>query len=229
VKPWATGRKRKWRAAITHISDLLRYQLMPVRLRLCRSTLLLDQFGLQHVQLRICCLGEALDRAADEVDDLLVEHSLFPVCKLNEALIDDLQLLTAQRISEVFAPIPERMPSAVFSKHKSAGRHANRFGIDYLVSRPFFQKSVLVNSCFMSEGVAADDGLVGLGAEGDYARQKLTGGEELLCDNAGFEGIPVLSRLDCHDNFLERTVAGALPDAVDSALDLPGAGLNSGE
>ena len=42
----------------------------------------------------------------------------------------------------------------------------------------------------------------------------------------GLERQPVAARLERHHDFFERSVARALADAVDGALDLPRAGLH---
>ena len=97
--------------------------------------------------LRTCRLGEALDCVADEIDYLLVEHSLLPVRELDELLVNDLQFLAGERVSQMLASIPERVPSAVLPKHQTAGRDTDRLGIDNLVGCSFLQETVLVNPC----------------------------------------------------------------------------------
>ncbi len=51
----------------------------------------------------------------------------------------------------------------------------------------------------------------------------------MLGAHAGVKPEVVRARLERHHHFLERAVAGALPDAVDGALHLPGAFLKRGE
>ena len=57
---------------------------------------------------------------------------------------------------------------------------------------------------------------------------RLTGIEPLGLD-AGGQAEVVVAGLERHDDLFERGVAGALADAVDRALDLPGAGLDAGQ
>ena len=79
------------------------------------------------------------------------------------------------------------------------------------------------------EGVRADDGLVGLdqnaGHGGDHAR----GLVNLLGANISLQAVGVPARVQGHDDFFQRRVAGAFADAVDGAFDLPRARAGGGE
>src|SRR5260221_9795311 len=139
------------------------------------------------------------------------------------------QLVLAERVAELLATLLQRVPAAVLTQHELSFRHADGFRIDNFVGRFFLQISVLMDAGFVRERVAADDGLIGLRSEGDDGAEKLAGGIEVLGVDAGLERELVVPGLERHHDFLERAVAGALPDAVDSALDLPGAGLDGGD
>ena len=121
------------------------------------------------------------------------------------------------------------MAAAVLAQHKLAFGHSHRLGIDDLVGGFLLQIAVLMNAGFVREGVAADDGLVGLGSEGDDGAQELAGRVEVLGVDAGLEGEAVVAGLHGHDDLFERAVAGALADTINSAFDLPGAGLHGGD
>ncbi len=72
----------------------------------------------------------------------------------------------------------------------------------------------------MGEGIASDDGFVGLhGHAGDFAQQ-LAGGEEMFGGDGRFVGIAIVANAHGHDDLFERGVAGALSDTVDGAFDL---------
>ena len=79
----------------------------------------------------------------------------------------------------------------------------------------------------MGERVAADDRLVPLDGQAGDRRDHPADGIEPLGLDAGGQAVVVEAGLERHDDLLERGVAGALADAVDRALDLPGAGLDS--
>ena len=71
--------------------------------------------------------------------------------------------------------------------------------------------------------------LLGCGPKVMMRGQQLAGGVEMLGVDAGFVREAVAAGLDGHDDLFERSVAGALADAVDGALDLPRAGLDGGQ
>ena len=80
----------------------------------------------------------------------------------------------------------------------------------------------------MGEGVGADDRLVGLHGHARDALHEVGGAGELGRDDAGMRIELVAVHPDRHDDLLERGVARALAEAVDRALDLPGAVTDAG-
>ena len=86
------------------------------------------------------------------------------------------------------------------------------------------EHAVLVDARFVREGVLADDGLVARDRHADDVRQHARGGIEPRGVDARVEIEEGIARLQRHDDFFERAVAGALADAVDGALDLARAG-----
>jgi hypothetical protein len=78
----------------------------------------------------------------------------------------------------------------------------------------------------MREGVAADDGLVGLHVEAGDGGQQLRRAQDALRLDAGGQSQRVVAGAQRHRHLLQRGVARALADAVDGALDLPHAGLH---
>src|SRR5437588_11792531 len=80
----------------------------------------------------------------------------------------------------------------------------------------------------MGEGVASDDGFVGLnGDTGNFAEQ-LARGKKMLGGDTCLVRIAVVAYAHRHDDLFERSVTGALADAVDGALDLTGSGGDRG-
>ena len=81
----------------------------------------------------------------------------------------------------------------------------------------------------MREGVAPNDGFIGLHVEAGNGRQQFghlqqAGGFDVVTAGDG-----VLAGADRHDDFLQRRIAGAFADAVDGGFHLPGAGLDRGQ
>ena len=100
-----------------------------------------------------------------------------------QVLVQDLALLVRQRgelvvqlpqrgvvhlVAELAVPPFQRMPARVFAEDQARARHPHLFRTDDLVREAVLQDSVLVDSRFVGEGVAADDGLVGLGEHADH-------------------------------------------------------------
>ncbi len=113
-----------------------------------------------------------------------------------------------------------RMPA----QHQRGPRHADVFRADDFVTAPVFEHSVLVDAGFMREGIASDDGLVGLHGFTGHLGQHPTGGEEFRRSHPGLERPPVGAHAGGHHHFLERCVPGTFADAVDGALHLSCAG-----
>ncbi len=86
-----------------------------------------------------------------------------------------------------------------------------------------------MNAGFVYKSIASGDCLVGLhGDMGDFAEQ-LAGRKNLLAHNSGGKGIAVGAHSHRHDDFFKSGVARALADAIDGALNLPGAGGNGSQ
>ena len=89
------------------------------------------------------------------------------------------------------------------------------------------ENAVLVDARRVREGVGAHDGLVGLDVHARDAADEVARARELGGHDVGV-GVQLLAvHPDCHDDLLERGVAGALAQAVDRALDLAGAVLDA--
>ncbi len=81
---------------------------------------------------------------------------------------------------------------------------------------------------FVGEGVASDDGFVGLNRNtGNFAEQ-LTGGKKMLGGDTCLVRIAVMTYAHGHDDLFERGVSGALADAVDGAFNLTGSSGDGG-
>ena len=86
------------------------------------------------------------------------------------------------------------------------------------------EHAVLVDARFVGERVFADDRLVARDRHADDVRQHARGRIEARGVDARVEIEERIARLQRHDDFFERAVAGAFADAVDGAFDLARAG-----
>src|ERR1700693_2634225 len=84
-----------------------------------------------------------------------------------------------------------------------------------------------MDDCVGREGVASSDSFVGLHRYAGDLAQHLAGGKKMFPSDTGLIGIAVMTNPHGHDDLFERSVAGALADAVDGALDLTCSGSDS--
>src|SRR5947209_10238256 len=108
----------------------------------------------------------------------------------------------------------------MLAEHDAVGGHAHRLRRHDLVAERVRENPVLVYARLVREGVATDDGLVRLHAEADGLGEQLARRVNLFGAHSAREGQAVWAHVQRHDDLFERGVAGALADAVDSALDL---------
>src|SRR6266498_5221676 len=79
------------------------------------------------------------------------------------------------------------------------------------------------NAGLVGKGVLAHDRLVGLHVDARDMREELRGPVDLLAADLGVDLEEVATGLQRHHDLLEGRITCPLPDAVDGALDLPGA------
>ena len=137
--------------------------------------------------------------------------------------VDFIEIFARQFQPELLAALLHGVPAGVPAEHQRRLGHADVLRPHDLVGPPVLEHPVLVDAGFVREGVAADDRLVGLHAFARQFRQQLTRWIQLPGDDARLDRHPVGTHAGRHDDLLEGGVAGALADAVDRALDLPGA------
>ena len=125
--------------------------------------------------------------------------------------------------AEGLAARGHRVAARVLAEHERRAGHAHVLGPHDLVGAAVLQHPVLVDAGLVREGVAADDGLVGLHGLAGHLRQQLAAAVEAGGDDARVEAGAVGPHTGHHHELLEGGVAGALADAVDGALHLPGA------
>src|SRR5262249_23836083 len=108
------------------------------------------------------------------------------------------QLFFTERVAELLATLLQRMPAAMLAQYELAFGHADRLRIDDLVGGFLLEVSVLMDTGFVRERVAADDGLIGLRSKGDDGAEHLAGGIEVLGMDAGLERELVVASLERH-------------------------------
>ena len=99
-----------------------------------------------------------------------------------------------------------------------------------LVGLAQLQDAVLVDTRTVGESVLADDRLAPLHVQSAHAADNARGFQNFACVHVRVQfAEDIRPRLERHDDFLERDIAGALADSVDRALDLTRTVLNGGQ
>ena len=114
--------------------------------------------------------------------------------------------------------------------HHQRGRlHADIFGTHDLVGLGVFQHAVLVNPGFMGKRIGADNRLVELNRETRHRGDHFGGPQQRRGFNPGAIGQNVAAGADCHHDFFQRGISGALAKPVDGAFDLTRTGAHTGD
>mmetsp|Transcript_5921 Transcript_5921/g.17816 ORF Transcript_5921/g.17816 Transcript_5921/m.17816 type:complete len:424 (-) Transcript_5921:236-1507(-) len=158
---------------------------------------------------------------------LLVRHSFEPLENL-------IQVIVADVITHLREPRLHGVAPAVLAKNNaSVDGPAQAYCLwrHDLISLLRLEHAVLVDSALVRESVHADDGFVGLDHHPRVLAHHLARHVNVLRDDSRVETIHLLlsPQHDRHGNLLQRRVACSLPDAVDRALELPGAVLGAGQ
>jgi hypothetical protein len=169
---------------------------------------------------------EALVQQGEEV---LVEDLPLPVRQGGEAAVHLGELQVGELVAQLAVAPLQRVTPGVLAEHQRRAGNADHLRPDDLVGEAVLEHPVLMDARLVGEGVAAHDGLVGLGEDAGEVRQELAGAVDLAGLHLAAEAQPGTSHLPGHHDLLQCGVAGPLADAVHRALHLPGAGLDGGE
>ena len=82
----------------------------------------------------------------------------------DDGLVDLIELGAIEREADLLAAALHGVAAGMLAEHQRRLRHADFLGPHDLVGPAILQHAVLVNAGLVREGVAADDGLVGLHA-----------------------------------------------------------------
>ena len=110
--------------------------------------------------------------------------------------------------------------SGVLAQHHFVRAPAHIFGTHDFVGFAVFEHAVLMDAGFVGKRIGADNGLVGLHCKTGNAGHQARGRNDLRRVDAGFTAKHVLACTHRHDNFFQRSIAGALAQAIDRAFHL---------
>ena len=166
----------------------------------------------------------------DEGREVRVGDFLLGVGECDGLLVHDLECFAFEVIAELGELALQAAAAAELAHRQARARKAHRLRGHDLVGERVLEHAVLVDARLVREGVAADDGLVGLDAEAGQVADQPAGVAELL-------GVDAVARdrelgragAQGHHHLFERGVAGTFAEAVDGDLHLAGAGLHRGQ
>ncbi len=141
---------------------------------------------------------------------------------------DFLQLCVCDFVAQGLQPLPKGVLTGVLAQNHGILGNPNVGRGHNLIGGGVGQDAMLVNAALMGKGVGAHNGFVGRNGHAGNAGEELAGAVNLLGINPGLRLVIVLPGLEAHNNLLQAGVAGPLPDAVDGALHLGGAGPDAG-
>src|SRR5512146_2847392 len=152
-------------------------------------------------------LGNATrDRAAachHEGDQVLVVNLLLAIRQFGESRVEMRNFIAAQVVTEFAILEGERVTPGMLAKNETIGGYADGFRSHDLVTERIAQYPVLVNAGFMREGVAPDNGLIGLHLETDDFTKQLARRVELLAVYSTRNWEKIVSNVKCHNDFFE--------------------------
>ena len=84
------------------------------------------------------------------------------VAQGDDAAVDLIELEAGEGVADGFAAMLHRVAARVLAEHQRRLRHADVGRAHDFVGAAILQHAVLMNARFVREGVASDDGFVGL-------------------------------------------------------------------
>lgn len=167
---------------------------------------------------------------AQDFQNVRIRHSLLLIAQgleIDERLLEG--LLVDSVVAELLAALTEGVTARVLTEDEGNVGDTHGLGADDLVGLAVLEDTVLMNAGFVEEGVAADDGLVGL----DHHTRQLRDHDRRGVDELGGDGVAdgegVGVGVDGHDNLLHGSVTSALADTIDRDLDLARAVADAGD
>ena len=116
------------------------------------------------------------------------------------------------------------MAAGMLSEHHLVMGQSDRLGSHDLIRCPVREHSVLVNTGLVREGIVAHNRLVRLTAHAGCLGHLARGLPDPGGINPGGHVVVFLAGVQIHHDFLERGVAGALPESVNGTFNLVGTG-----
>ena len=98
----------------------------------------------------------------NHLQNLAILNRLFAVGQRHELAIHRVQFAALECEAQLFATQSESMTAGMLPQHQARAGNSHRLGRHDLVRARVLDDTVLVDSCFMCEGIASHNRLVGL-------------------------------------------------------------------
>ena len=172
-------------------------------------------------------IGDGFDAILNDGDEVLVVNLFFLVSQLGKEEVGPLQFLLTQLVPQLFVLLAQGVPPTVLSHHQRAADDSHGLGSHDFVGESMFQHSILMDPCFVSEGILSHHCLVGLNEGSGEVGYQPAGTVNLLGDDIGMVGEQILSCPQCHDDLFKGGIAGTLTDSVDGTFNLPASAFDT--
>ena len=179
--------------------------------------------------LHLIGIGNDLHPILNDGNEILVVNLLFLVSQFGEEKVSPLQLFLTQLVTQLFKLFAQGVPATMFAHNKRTTDNSYRLRRHNFVRQGIFEDSILVNSRLVRESVLSDDRFIGLHERTCKITQEPTGPVDLLGDDICMVRKKGLLRPQCHNDFFQGGVAGALTNSVDRAFDLPASIFDTGQ
>ena len=166
---------------------------------------------------------------AHQCDQILVVDFLFAVGQFFEPHEHILELVVAQFIAEVLQLGAQRGAARVFAHDDICLGQTYVLWAHDLECLGVFEHTVLVDAALMGKGVLAHNRFVELHGKSAHACYAARDVHQFGAVDASLVGHDVVADLHGHHNFFECGVTCTLAQAVDCALNLARASLDSGQ
>src|SRR5271170_4770766 len=132
-------------------------------------------------------------------------------------------------MAKLFHSISKGAAAAVFAEDEVRANDTDRRRRHDLVGEWVSHHAVLMNAGLVCEGVGSDDSFVRGATEADELAEELARRVELVHLDVVGMGELIAADHQGRGYLFERCISGTFADAVDGALHLTGAALNSGK
>ena len=107
-------------------------------------------------------IGDNFNTILNNGDQILIVDFLLLISQLCKKEVGSLQFLFTKGITQFLKLLAQGMPTTMLSHHKRTADNTHRLRRHDLIGQGVLEDTVLMNPCFVGEGVLPDNRLIGL-------------------------------------------------------------------